>query len=53
MRAGGITRWRDPDQKILWYGQMKRPLELSATVELRLPVGVASKLRLTVAGAMS
>lgn len=49
--GSGITRWRDPDQKILWYGQMKRPLELSATVELRLPAGVASKLRLTVAGA--
>lgn len=46
----GITRWRDPDVKVLWFGEFKTPGKLEAAIELRLPAGETSKLRLTVAG---
>ena len=46
----GITGWRDPSLKVLWFGDLKIPTTLEAGVELRLPINVTSKLRLTVAG---
>lgn len=46
----GITRWNDPKLKVLWFGEIKTPGELTCAVELRLPTGHESKLRLTVAG---
>ncbi|HNQ73894.1 MAG TPA: DUF3472 domain-containing protein [Verrucomicrobiota bacterium] len=46
----GITRWRDPDLKVSWFGEFKTPGKLEAAIELRLPAGATSKLRLTVAG---
>src|SRR6266566_3770993 len=47
---GGVSGWTDPGQKILWFGELKNPGELDCSLELRLPAGVESKLRLTVAG---
>ena len=46
----GITGWRDPALKVLWFGEFKNTGKLDATVELRLPENTVSKLRLTVAG---
>ncbi len=48
--AAGITRWNRPEVRIRWFGQMAQPGKLTAAVTLRLPAGVTSKLRLTVAG---
>jgi hypothetical protein len=47
---GGVTGWRDPALKVLWFGQIKEPAIVEAAVELRLPMKAASKLRLTIAG---
>lgn len=47
----GITGWRDPNLKVLWFGEVKTAGEIACAVQLRLPVGRESRLRLTVAGA--
>src|SRR5580692_8487741 len=46
----GITGWTDPSLKVLWFGDIKTPGKLDCSLELRLPAGVESKLRLDVAG---
>ena len=46
----GITGWNDPGLRILWFGEFTRPGRLDCSLALRLPVGVESRLRLTVAG---
>ena len=46
----GITGWADPAQKVLWYGEIRTPGKLDASVALRLPEKAVSKLRMTVAG---
>ncbi|HYV35130.1 MAG TPA: DUF3472 domain-containing protein [Gemmataceae bacterium] len=46
----GITGWRDPKVKVLWFGDIKSPGKLVASVALRLPKDAAFKLRLTVDG---
>lgn len=50
VNAEGVTRWRGPAQTILWGGELKQPGELTARVELRLPAGKTSTLRLAVHG---
>ena len=47
---GGVTRWQDPSLKVLWFGEIRKAGEVKAAVELRLPEGSESRLRLTVAG---
>jgi hypothetical protein len=47
---GGVTRWQDPSVKVLWFGEIRKTGEVKAAVDLRLPEGSESKLRLTVAG---
>src|SRR4051812_9620765 len=47
--SSGITGWKDPQCKILWFGAMNAPVTIEAGVQLRLPTGVSSRLRLTVA----
>ena len=49
----GITGWKNPAQKVLWFGEFKTPGNLDASVTLRLPEGENSSLRLTVAGKSS
>ena len=34
---GGITGWKDPAQKILWFGEFKSAQTLNCPVALRLP----------------
>src|SRR5439155_19875541 len=46
----GITGWRDPNLKILWFGEINTPGTLDAALALRLPSNTVSKLRLAVAG---
>ena len=46
----GITRWNDPELKVLWFGEIKTPGKLDCSMALRLPADATSKLQLTVAG---
>jgi len=46
----GLTGWKDPALKVLWFGDIKTAGELECRIALRLPNGVVSKLHLTVAG---
>jgi hypothetical protein len=46
----GVTGWKDPAIKILWFGEFKSLGQLDTALELRLPENTTSKLRLTVAG---
>ncbi len=46
----GITGWRDPALKVLWFGEIKHPGQLDCSVTLRLAAEAGSHLRLTVAG---
>ena len=50
-RDSGITGWDDPAQKVRWFGELKNAGDLACTVQLHLPAGQTSRLRLTVAGA--
>ena len=45
----GITRWTDPQQKVIWFGDIKTAATVHASVELRVPMNNVSKLRLTIA----
>ena len=46
----GVSDWTDPAIKVLWFGEIKTAGKLDCSLELRLPEGAESKLRLTVAG---
>jgi hypothetical protein len=46
----GISAWTDPSLKLVWFGDIKNPGQLNCSLELRLPAGAESKLRLAVAG---
>jgi hypothetical protein len=46
----GISAWTDPALKVLWFGEIKTSGQLKVSLELSLPAGAESKLRLTVAG---
>jgi hypothetical protein len=48
--ASGITEWKNPRQKVEWFGQINTPGRIDASVRLRLPAGQGSMLRLTIAG---
>lgn len=49
-RQNGILNWTDPAQKILWFGEFKTNGNLRCAVEVNLPAGEQSKLRLSVGG---
>jgi hypothetical protein len=46
----GISNWKDPALKALWFGEIKTSGQLECSVELRQPDGAESRLRLSVAG---
>lgn len=46
----GVTDWKDNATRVLWFGEFKNTDSLNALVELRLPEGAESRLRLSVAG---
>lgn len=49
-RRQKTTRWTDPAQSVLWFGQIRQPGFLDATVVLTLPEGLKVDLTLDVAG---
>ncbi len=46
----GVTKWKDPGLKVLWFGEIKITGNLDCALALRLPDGAPGKFRLTVAG---
>jgi hypothetical protein len=46
----GVTRWNDATQSINWYGKFANTGQLSAAIELRLPAGAESRLKMTIDG---
>ena len=48
--SAGITGWKDPAQKVLWFGEIKHAGKLECSLTLRLPDNAESKLRLTIGG---
>jgi hypothetical protein len=48
--GSGISNWTNPALKVLWFGEIKTPGQLHCALDLRPPVGVATRFRLTVAG---
>ncbi len=46
----GVVNWTDPAQSVLWFGEIKTPGKLEATVAITLPDDASVKLKLTVAG---
>jgi hypothetical protein len=51
----GVTRWTDPKQSVLWFGEFKKPGKVEVSLAVSLPAGVAgdgkpAKFKLTVAG---
>lgn len=48
--SSGITRWKDSNTKVLWFGEFKTPGALEAALQLRLASNINSRLRVTVAG---
>ena len=49
-QRSGISDWTNPSIKVLWFGEITNLGKLDCSLLLRLPTGVESKLRLTVAG---
>lgn len=49
-QRSGITGWKDPALKVEWFGEIKTAGKLEAALELRLPAGTTSRLRLSVGG---
>lgn len=47
-QKSGVTNWKTPDVKVLWFGEIKTPGRLDCSVTLRLPEKASSKLKLTV-----
>lgn len=46
----GISSWRGPELKVVWFGELKTNGSLNCALELRLPTNALSHLRLTCAG---
>jgi hypothetical protein len=46
----GVTRWLDPADKVIWFGQINSAGKIDCALSLRLSDKVVSKLRLTLAG---
>ncbi len=44
----GVVDWKDPEEKVLWFGEFKTTGKVNCALALRLPKDVTSKLRLTV-----
>ncbi|MEN6427933.1 MAG: DUF3472 domain-containing protein, partial [Phycisphaerales bacterium] len=49
-QRSGVSRWTDPNLKVLWFGRIATAGKLDCSVALRLPAEATSRLRLTVAG---
>ena len=52
-KARGVVDWKDPAQKVVWYGEFKKAGEVTAAVSVKLPKAAVSKLKLTLGGKSS
>ncbi len=50
-KVRGVTGWRDANQKVLWFGELKKPGSLDATIKVRLPEGLAAPVKFTLSAA--
>ena len=48
--SSGISGWKGPALKVLWFGDLRTAGRLESSLVLRLPAKSTSRLRLTVAG---
>ncbi|MCP4377069.1 MAG: DUF3472 domain-containing protein [bacterium] len=46
----GVTEWKNPAMKVLWFGQIKTPGKINCSVRMRLDKAATSTLQLTLAG---
>jgi hypothetical protein len=46
----GVIGWTDPRLRVLWFGEFKSTGRIDAKLELRLPAGKSSSLKLSTAG---
>lgn len=46
----GISGWKDPGTRILWYGKFTEAGEVSAKLRVQLPAGEVSRLELSTGG---
>lgn len=46
----GVKNWKDPEQKVSWFGDFKQAGKLDVSLVLKMPGDGASKLKLTIAG---
>jgi hypothetical protein len=46
----GVTGWKDPAMKVLWFGQIKTPGKINCSVRMKLDKAATSTLQLTLAG---
>jgi hypothetical protein len=46
----GIVDWKDPSQRVLWFGDFKSTGEIKASVEVKAHPGTTVRLRLSVDG---
>lgn len=52
-KTRGVVDWKDPAQKVVWYGEFKKAGEVTAAVSVKLPKAAVSKLKLTLGGKSS
>jgi hypothetical protein len=46
----GVTRWNNPEIKVVWFGEFGQTGEITARLALKLPADAESKLKLSLAG---
>jgi hypothetical protein len=46
----GVSSWTNPQNTVSWFGEIKNPGQIEATVIVSAPRGIDSRFRLTVAG---
>jgi len=48
--AAGITEWKDPSLKVIWFGEIKTPGKMDCSLALRLPSDEETRLRMMITG---
>jgi len=48
-QRSGISGWKEPKQKVMWFGEIKTPGSLECSLAFRSPAPPKTKLRLTLA----
>ena len=45
-----LKKWAESGQKVLWFGEIKKPGKLTVALAIKLPAKAKAQFRLTVAG---